>query len=102
MDAFHNSQEFLKAAKGAAKRTGYDPAKLDLARDSTHKLVYESPEGVRRFGARGYGDFIYFSKFEPQIADQKRQSYRKRADGITRKYGYNKYSPNELAKAILW
>lgn len=102
MDAFHTSQEFLKAAKQAAKRTGYDPALLELSGDGTHKLVYKSPNGIRRFGRRGYGDFIYYSKFEPEIAAKKRNTYRKSHGAITTKYGLDKYSPNELSINILW
>jgi hypothetical protein len=99
MEAFHTSQEFLRQARAAARRTGYDPAKLELSNDKKHKLMYNSPEGLKRFGARGYGDFHYYSKFEPEKADMKRSSYRKRAGAIQ---DSGKYSPNQLAINILW
>jgi hypothetical protein len=99
MEAFHRSQDFLRRARAAARRTGYDPAKLELSDDGEHKLMYQSPEGLKRFGRRGYGDFIYYSLFEPAIADIKRKSYRARA-GAIRDGG--KFSPNQLAIGILW
>jgi hypothetical protein len=99
MDKFHTSSDFLRRARAAARRTGYDPAKLELSDDGEHKLVYNSPDGLKRFGRRGYGDFIYYSLFEPAIADIKRKSYRARA-GAIRDSG--KFSPNQLALRILW
>jgi len=97
MDTFHRSSEFLRLARKAAKESGYDPAKLELSTNGTHKLIYHSPEGLRRFGARGYGDFIYYSKFEPAIASAKRRAYRARA-----RVTGGKYSPGALALDILW
>ena len=102
MDTFHKSDRFLKMARAAARRTGYDPAKLKLSLDGKHKLVYESPEGLRRFGASGYGDYLYYSVYEPQIADQKRSAYRARAGAANRIHGVGKYSPGALAISILW
>lgn len=99
MDEFHRSDKFLRLARAAAKRSGYDPSKLELSTDSKHKLQYNSPDGMRRFGARGYGDFHYYSTFEPAKADQKRRAYRARAGAIQ---DSGKYSPNQLAIAILW
>ena len=99
MEAFHKSDRFLRRAKAAARRTGYDPAKLELSTDGVHKLIYRSPEGLKRFGSLNYGDFIYYSEFEPAIANMKRQAYRARA-GAIRDSG--KYSPNQLSLRILW
>jgi hypothetical protein len=99
MDAFHRSSDFLRRARSAARHTGYDPGALELSDDGDHKLVYHSPEGIKRFGKRGYGDYIYYKLFEPAIADIKRASYRARA-GAIRDGG--RYSPNQLAINILW
>jgi hypothetical protein len=102
MEAFHKSQEFLDLARQKAKKTGYNPKKLRLATNNKNKLTYESPLGLRHFGARGYGDFIYYSKFEPEIAEQKRRVFRASHGAITKEYMLDKFSPNELAMNILW
>jgi hypothetical protein len=102
MDSYHRSQEFLQAAKRRAKQRGYDPSKLELAKNSTHKLTYHSPLGVRHFGRRGYGDFLYYSKFEPDIAQKKQNTFIKSHSAISQIHNLNKYSPNELALKILW
>jgi hypothetical protein len=102
MEAFHDSEEFLRKAKQAAKRTGYDPTKLSLATDGVHKLTYDSPEGIRHFGRRDYGDFIWYSKDDPMIAEKKRKTFRLSHGKISKIYNLGKYSKNELAINILW
>ena len=102
MDKFHQSNEFLEAARKAAKKSGYNPNQLFLAKNGVHKLTYHSPLGLRHFGRLGYGDFLYYQKFEPQIADMKRRVFRKSHSAISTKYALDKYSPNELAINILW
>jgi hypothetical protein len=100
MDEFHRSDRFLRLARAAAKRTGYDASKLELATDGKHKLQYSSPDGIRRFGARGYGDFLYYSTHEPDVADKRRSAYRARARAAAAAGGKN--SPAGLALNILW
>jgi membrane-bound lytic murein transglycosylase MltF len=102
MNAYHTSNEFLEDARKVAQRRGYDPDKLSLATDRVHKLTYDSPQGIRHFGRRGYGDFLYYSKYEPDIANRKRMVFRRSHGAISRIHQLDKYSPNELAINILW
>jgi hypothetical protein len=93
---------YLKEARESAKRTGYDPEKLEVAKDGVHKLTYQSPEGIRHFGRLGYGDFIIYSKTNPELARQKRRVFRASHGKISEIHKLGKYSPNELAINILW
>jgi hypothetical protein len=99
---YHKSEEFLNEARRIAKDAGYDPNSLHLDDDGIHKLKYESPHGIRHFGRKGYGDYLYYRKFAPRIADQKRKVFRASHGQISRIYKLDKYSPNELALRILW
>lgn len=102
MNSFHKSEEFLQKAKYRAKATGYDPNALSLATDGRHKLSYQSPLGKVNFGLRGYGDYIWYSNYEPEIAEQKRRVFTKSHGAMSRIYNLGKYSANELALKILW
>jgi hypothetical protein len=102
MDEFHQSQEFLTAAKAKANAKGYNPNALYLDTGPTYKLVYKDGTRTVRFGRKGYGDHIYYSKFEPEIAEQKRNTFRKSHGAISRIYGLGKFSANEMALKILW
>jgi hypothetical protein len=102
MEAYHKSKQFLKHAKARALAMGYNPDFLELASDGKHKLTYHSPEGVKHFGLAGYGDYLYYKRYEPKIAKQKRSVFRTSHKAMTRLYGLGKYSPNELAINILW
>lgn len=102
MEAYHKSQQFLSDAKKIAKMRGYDPDKLELATDGVHKLTYHSPKGIRHFGRRKYGDFLYYTRFQPEIAKVKRLRFRQSHKAISRIHNLDKYSPNELAINILW
>jgi hypothetical protein len=93
---------YLKEARATAKRRGYDPEKLFAAKDGVHKLEYHSPEGIRKFGRLGYGDFIIYSKRDPELAKQKRHVFRASHGKISEIHNLGKYSPNELAINILW
>ena len=93
---------YLAEAREVAARRGYDPEKLFAARDGIHKLEYHSPEGIRRFGRLGYGDFIIYSKRNPELARIKRNTFRKSHGAISKIHDLGKYSPNELAINILW
>ena len=113
MDKFHKQlsdvgldhDTYMKAVKVLAKRNGYDPKKVEMSDDGVHKLVYNSPEGLKRFGRVGYGDFIIWTKQElnkkvPEgYADQKRYVFRK-SHGKIKDSG--KYSPNQLSINLLW
>jgi len=102
MDTYHKSPLFLSDARKSASARGYDPEKLVLATDGVHKLTYDSPQGIRHFGRRKYGDFLYYSRFQPEIARVKRLRFRQSHKAISRMYNLDKYSPNELAINILW
>ena len=102
MDKYHTSSLFLEDAKKAATRQGYDAGKLSLATDGVHKLSYQSPEGLKHFGALGYGDGLYYKRFEPHIAEKKRMVFRRSHRAISRLHGLGKYSSNELSLSILW
>ena len=102
MEAFSKSEEFLQKAKARARATGYNPSLLTLAHDGVHKLTYQSPMGVRHFGRLGYGDFIYYKKYHPDIAEIKRHVFRTSHRAMTKLYGIGKFSANELAINILW
>jgi hypothetical protein len=102
MEAFSKSQEFLNKAKARATATGYNASLLSLATNGKNKLTYKSPMGIKHFGLLGYGDYIYYSKFKPEIADKKRNTFRVSHKAMSKIYGLGKYSPNELAINILW
>jgi hypothetical protein len=102
MEKYHKSKQFLQAARASAGATGYDPSKLFIATDDIHKLTYISPEGVKHFGRRGYGDFLYYKRFTPNLADFKRRIFRASHEQISKIHHLGKYSPNELAINILW
>lgn len=99
---YFKSNLFLQDAKENARRNGYDPSKLELSDDNIHKLIYHSPEGLKRFGRLNYGDYLYYKRFNPQIAEQKRHVFRSSHGAMSKIYNLNKYSPNELSINILW
>jgi hypothetical protein len=102
LGAYHKSKQFLADAKRQAVRSGYNPDFLQLGTDGKHKLTYHSPEGIKHFGLLGYGDFLYYKRYEPKIARQKRYTFRTSHKEITKLHHLGKYSPNELAINILW
>jgi hypothetical protein len=102
MNAYHTSSQFLQDARKVAASRGYNPDMLILATDGVHKLTYDSPQGIRHFGRRGYGDYLYYSRYEPQIAKRKRTVFRRSHGAISRIHQLDRYSPNELAINILW
>ena len=102
MQSYHKSDLFLRDAKRNAKARGYNPDLLELASDGVHKLTYNSPKGIRHFGRRGYGDFLYYSRYVPEIAAKKRLRFRASHKAISQIHNLDKYSPNELAINILW
>ena len=100
--------KFLMTANRKARDAGLI-GKVSYANDGIHKLKITAPDGsVRRFGAEGYGDHIYWSQEEAEgrvpkgFADNKRRLYRARATKIKGDWSKDPYSPNSLAIAILW
>jgi hypothetical protein len=102
MEAYHKSDLFLNDARKTAEARGYDPNKLTLSTNGIHKLSYDSPDGIKHFGRLGYGDFLYYSRYEPTIANRKRIVFRRSHGAISKIHKLGKYSPNELAINILW
>ncbi len=100
--------DYMKVARHLAKSKGYEPEKLSFASDGEHKLLYDSPEGLRKFGRVNYGDFIIWSYLERMgkvpkgYADKKRNVFHKSHKAMSKEYGLKKYSPNELALNINW
>lgn len=94
---------YLKLAKRAAKKEGYNPKLLKLAKDKKHKLSYD---GVL-FGAKGYKDFLLYliqskgDKKKIEGAFKKRINYRKRAYDVMKETN-DKFSPASLSYYILW
>lgn len=112
---FWKSNYFLNKAKQQARKTGYDPNNLYIADNKKNKLYYLHDDKKIYFGRLGYGDFIYYSsdefkktgKFDndsdyKKFALQKRNTFRKSHNEITKKFDLGKYTPNELALKILW
>lgn len=101
-------EEYLTVAKHLAKTHGYDPELLSIATDGKHKLVYDSPEGIRKFGSVGYNDYIIYKFLEKYkkvpkgTADEKRKAYHARHNEIIKEYQSTKYSPAVLALKINW
>ena len=94
-----SEEEYLKFAKAKASKEGYDPDKLYLAQDDKHKLVYDGPNGIRKFGSVGYNDFIILTLKKDKTADKKRASYHKR---FNKDKIYPKDSPYLLSLKIIW
>lgn len=101
-------ESYLKAVKHLAKESGYDPDKVELSDDGIHKVVYHSPDGLKRFGRVGYGDYIIWSYKEGKgmvpegHADKKRNVFRKSHGAMSKIHNLGKYSPNELSINLLW
>jgi hypothetical protein len=94
---------YLKKVKAAAKAAGYDPRKLKLANDGKHKLMIVADDGrTVRFGKLGMKDFHLWTHTEPAKADARRKNYLARSKGIKGDWASDKFSPNSLARAILW
>jgi len=92
-----NKDQYLEIARNVAYRNGYDPELLSFCNDEKHKLSYN---GIK-FGANGYFDFILYTILHRNIADQKRDNYRKRSYDVMIK-SQSKYSPASLSYNILW
>jgi hypothetical protein len=98
-----NRDDYLEAARTAAKENDYDPSLLQHATDGVHKLVYDRVP----FGRKGYKDRILYAYLEKNnkvpegTTEKKYKNYRKRARAVMLKTK-NKYSPASLAYYILW
>jgi len=97
-------EEYLRKAKAAARKAGYDPKRLKMAYDGVHKLSMTNDEGKERlFGRAGYGDFIIWTKVKgDEYAAKKRNTFHKSHSKIKGDWKEDKFSPNNLALRILW
>jgi len=71
--------------------------KLFISKRKDKKYYVKNPDGTKvHFGAMGYQDFTRTHNI------QKRKNYLKRSAGIKGNWKNDKYSPNNLARNILW
>jgi DNA adenine methylase len=97
-------EDYLNIVKHVAKSKGYDPELISFADDGKHKLIYDSPNGIRKFGSAPLNDYIIYNMkegidFEKGTAEKKRYAYHAR---FTDGKAHEKYSPWELSLNILW
>ena len=106
--SFSLPTNYLSLIRRKAKAEGYNPDNLHLATDGIHKAEMTDEGRHIKFGRLGYGDYELFKIMErngqiPQGGAMKhRTSYLKRSAGIRGDWASNKYSPNNLARKILW
>lgn len=94
---------YLRKARAAAKKAGYDGRAVEFADDNKHKLMIYDDKGTPvRFGAVANKDFIIYSATDKANADKKRKAYLARATKIKGDWKANKFSPNNLAISVLW
>ena len=102
------STDYLYECRLKARQAGYNPDLLNYANDNKHKLQYESPHGVRRFGAVGFKDYIMYHNLEMRgkvprgTTAEKRRVFRNSHEKISQIHHLDRYSPNEMAIHILW
>lgn len=96
--------DYLELVRKLAKRAGYNPESVALSDKAGKKLVMKKPDGgIVHFGDSGHGDYLYYSLLGNQKdADEKRRSYLARSARIPGKWKEDKFSPNTLARKILW
>ena len=103
-----NPDDYLNTVKHLAKKYRYDPDKISFSTDGKHKITYDSEQGIKHFGAVGYGDFIIwkflekYGKAPKGLADKKRDVFVKSHKAMVKEYGVGDLSPNTLAIRILW
>ena len=100
---------YMRDVRKAAKKAGYDPDMVGFSDNGTHKLEVHTPDGrTVRFGRVGYGDFLLWTHMEkrgkapPGTSTMKRRVFRKSHSAIKGSWRQDKFSPNNLALAILW
>lgn len=100
---------YLRAVRAKAKKAGYDPKSVKLSEDGTHKLEIQTPDGrTVKFGRVGYGDFLIWTHKEKRgeapkgIAKMKRKVFHLSHSAIKGDWKDDKFSPNNLALALLW
>lgn len=102
-------EDYLRDVRKKAKDAGYDPKAVSLATNGEHKVEIHTPDGrTVRFGRVGYGDHLMWSHKEGRgdvpkgTADRKRKVFRISHSAIRGKWRSDRFSPNNLALALLW
>jgi hypothetical protein len=96
-------KEYLKKARAAANKAGYDGRALEFANDGEHKLmIYDDKGNAVKFGKAGMMDFILWTHSNPSVAKARRENYLKRSGAIKGDWKKNKFSANNLARNIIW
>ena len=105
----YSPKSYLALARKKAKEFGYNPKKLNFARDSEHKLTITDAEGrPTSFGRVGYNDFLIYSFLEKQKkvpsgeAEKNQKRFQKSHSKIKGDWKSDDYSANNLALRILW
>ena len=100
---------YLKDIQKKAIAIGIDPKDVSLAEDGIHKIEVIKPDGkVVRLGRKGYGDLLLWSDLEEKgdvaqgYAEQKQKVFRTSHLAMKGDWKTKKYSPNNLALALLW
>jgi hypothetical protein len=100
---------YLRDVRKKAKDAGYDPTTVEFATDGEHKVQIHTPDGrTVKFGRVGYGDYLVWSHKEGRgdvpngTADMKRKVFRISHSAIRGKWRSDRFSPNNLALALLW
>lgn len=100
--------QYLQLARQYAKKSGYDPIKLEFSLRKEYKLMYDNRY---HFGRTPYSDFLLYTilaqlkaapKYTSQYAASRRESYLARSAEIPGNWKDDKFSANNLARKILW
>lgn len=96
-------EEYLRKARAAANREGYDGRALEFSDNGKNKLMIYDDEGKpHHFGRVGYGDYIIYSNMDKALAEKKRNTFHKSHSNIKGDWMNDKFSPNMLALKINW
>jgi DNA adenine methylase len=105
----YSPMTYIRDVRRKAKKAGYNPDDVGFAKDGTHKLMIHTPDGrTVKFGRVGYGDHLLWTHMEkrgkapPGTSTMKRRVFRKSHSAIRGNWRSDKFSPNNLALAILW
>jgi hypothetical protein len=103
-----DDEYYLNVAKSYAGLHGYEPKYLSLATDNKHKLRYKHGNKHIQFGSTNNLDYIILTFLEgideltEDVAFSRRHQYLKRSEGIKGDWKEDKFSPNNLARKIIW
>jgi DNA adenine methylase len=105
----YSPMTYIRDVRRKAKKAGYNPDDVGFAKDGTHKLLIHTPDGrTVKFGRVGYGDHLLWTHMEkrgkapPGTSAMKRRVFRKSHTAMKGNWKSDKFSPNNLALAILW